>query len=277
MLILKGMGQTSAVGLSLGVIRRLRKLAFVALAIVLFVTEKKGDSQVNKEPYGARLSSRHSHPDRATPEIRILGLTPLERTLLAASQAGSRTSSSSVMTGAGGASSWQLVERQTFSRAGNPAGVRSLVAARRVPGRRAASKADSGSWKTGSSAPPMSWNGPPPVRSPPSAGTLSSSTAEGRGPGRLLRRARACLGGTFSRLAGSVLAGRGFHRPRPRSDGRDLPSLNSPRRRGRRRLLRIRQIGRGFHGGPDAISSAPPASPPTVFSRGTSTVRSPRS
>ncbi len=42
MLILKGMGQTSAVGLSLGVIRRIRKLAFVALAIILFVTEKKG-------------------------------------------------------------------------------------------------------------------------------------------------------------------------------------------------------------------------------------------
>lgn len=42
MLILKGMGQTAAVGLSLGVIRRLRKLAFVGLAIVLFIAEKKG-------------------------------------------------------------------------------------------------------------------------------------------------------------------------------------------------------------------------------------------
>jgi glycosyltransferase 2 family protein len=41
MLILKGMGQTAAVGLSLGIIRRIRKIAFVALALVLFVTEKK--------------------------------------------------------------------------------------------------------------------------------------------------------------------------------------------------------------------------------------------
>jgi glycosyltransferase 2 family protein len=41
-LILKGMGQTAALGLSLGVIRRMRKLAFVGLAIVLFITEKKG-------------------------------------------------------------------------------------------------------------------------------------------------------------------------------------------------------------------------------------------
>jgi uncharacterized membrane protein YbhN (UPF0104 family) len=41
MLILKGLGQTAAVGLSLGIIRRIRKLAFVGLALVLFVMEKK--------------------------------------------------------------------------------------------------------------------------------------------------------------------------------------------------------------------------------------------
>jgi glycosyltransferase 2 family protein len=40
-LILKGMGQPAAVGLSLGVIRRIRKLAFVGLAIVLYCLERK--------------------------------------------------------------------------------------------------------------------------------------------------------------------------------------------------------------------------------------------
>ena len=42
MLVLKSLGHPAAIGLSLSVIRRIRKLAFVGLAMVLFMSEKKG-------------------------------------------------------------------------------------------------------------------------------------------------------------------------------------------------------------------------------------------
>ena len=42
MLVLKSLGHPVAIGLSLSVIRRIRKLAFVGLAMVLFMSEKKG-------------------------------------------------------------------------------------------------------------------------------------------------------------------------------------------------------------------------------------------
>jgi len=42
MLVLKSLGHPAAIGLSLSVIRRIRKLAFVGLALVLFMSEKKG-------------------------------------------------------------------------------------------------------------------------------------------------------------------------------------------------------------------------------------------
>ena len=42
MLMLKSLGHPAAIGLSLSVIRRIRKLAFVVLALILFVSEKKG-------------------------------------------------------------------------------------------------------------------------------------------------------------------------------------------------------------------------------------------
>ena len=41
MLVLKGLGHPAAIGLTLSVIRRIRKLAFVCLALVFFMTEKK--------------------------------------------------------------------------------------------------------------------------------------------------------------------------------------------------------------------------------------------
>lgn len=41
MLVLKSLGHPAAIGLSLSVIRRIRKLAFVGLALVLFMSEKK--------------------------------------------------------------------------------------------------------------------------------------------------------------------------------------------------------------------------------------------
>lgn len=41
MLILKGLGYTSAIGLSLSIIRRIRKLVFVGLAFIFYLTEKK--------------------------------------------------------------------------------------------------------------------------------------------------------------------------------------------------------------------------------------------
>ena len=42
MLVLKSLGHPAAIGLSLSVIRRIRKLAFVCLALVFFMSEKKG-------------------------------------------------------------------------------------------------------------------------------------------------------------------------------------------------------------------------------------------
>jgi uncharacterized membrane protein YbhN (UPF0104 family) len=42
MLVLKSLGHPAAIGLTLSVIRRIRKLAFVCLALVFFMTEKKG-------------------------------------------------------------------------------------------------------------------------------------------------------------------------------------------------------------------------------------------
>jgi len=48
MLVLKSLGHPAAIGLSLSVIRRIRKLAFVCLALVFFMSEKKGLPE-NKE------------------------------------------------------------------------------------------------------------------------------------------------------------------------------------------------------------------------------------
>ncbi len=42
MFVLKSLGHPAAIGLSLSVIRRIRKLAFVGLALVFFMSEKKG-------------------------------------------------------------------------------------------------------------------------------------------------------------------------------------------------------------------------------------------
>jgi uncharacterized protein (TIRG00374 family) len=42
MLVLKSLGHPAAIGLTLSVIRRIRKLAFVCLALVFFMSEKKG-------------------------------------------------------------------------------------------------------------------------------------------------------------------------------------------------------------------------------------------
>jgi hypothetical protein len=42
MLVLKSLGHPAAIGLSLSVIRRIRKLAFVCLALIFFMSEKKG-------------------------------------------------------------------------------------------------------------------------------------------------------------------------------------------------------------------------------------------